>query len=77
MKLASNYVGTDKISTYKLYPAAKDIGFGNFNVVINNKFVSKLFIKPSESLPTSVDSLLNFHKGFVFVYLNIYIFLSV
>lgn len=52
LELASNYVCTDKRSTYKLYPAAQDIGFGNFNVVINNKFVSKLLIKPSESLPT-------------------------
>lgn len=50
-----NYVCTDKISTYKLYPAAKDLGFGNFYVVINNKFGSvgsELLIKLRESLLT-------------------------
>ena len=48
----ANYVCTDKISTYKLYPAAKDLGFGNFYVVINNKFGSELLIKLRESLLT-------------------------
>lgn len=44
----------DSISTYKLHPAAKDIGFrfGNFYVVINNTFGSKLLIKLSGSLLT-------------------------
>lgn len=39
----------DKKSAYKLYPAAKDIGFGKFYVVINGIFVSTLLIKLSKS----------------------------
>lgn len=42
-------VWIDKKSTYKLYPAAKDVGFGKFYAVINGKFVSTLLIKLSQS----------------------------
>lgn len=45
-------------------PSSQGHSAGNFYVVINNKFVSKLLIKLNRSLLTWVESLLDFHKGF-------------
>lgn len=39
-----------QISTWKLYPAAKDFGFGRFCEVVNSKSGSKLLIKLKKSL---------------------------